>query len=68
MGTCHEFDGQLVSLTKQSSGSAMNIVDQEEVDSLEETTMLLWDPGLSMFFEDIFEVQEPPAKVLTMQT
>jgi hypothetical protein len=37
-----------VSLTEQSSGSAVNIVDQEEVEPPEETTMLLWDPDLSM--------------------
>jgi hypothetical protein len=56
-----------VSLTEQSSGSAMNIVDQEEVDPLEETTMLLWDPDLSMPSDDLFEVQEPPAEVLAMK-
>jgi hypothetical protein len=46
----------------------VNIVDQEEVDSLEETTMLLWDPELLMPFNDIFEVQEPPVEVLAVKT
>jgi hypothetical protein len=57
-----------VSLTEQSSGSTMNIVDQEEVDPLEETIMLLWDPDLPILFDDLFEVQEPPTKVLVVQT
>jgi hypothetical protein len=64
MGACHEFDGQSildkVSLTKQSIESTMNIVNQEDVDPLEETTMLIWDPGLPMPFDDLFQVQEPP--------
>jgi hypothetical protein len=72
MGACHEFDGQRfldeVSLTEQSSGSVMNIVDQEEVDPPEETTMLIWDPDLPMPFDDLFEVQEPPAEVLAVKT
>jgi hypothetical protein len=49
-----------VSLTEQSSGLVMNIIDQEEVDSLEETTMLIWDPNLPMPSNDLFEAQEPP--------
>jgi hypothetical protein len=57
-----------VSLTEQSSGSAVNIVDQEEVEPSEETTMLLWDPDLPMPPDDVFEVQEPPAEVLDVQT
>jgi hypothetical protein len=57
-----------VSLTEQSSSSHMNVVDQEEVDPPEETTMLIWDPDLPMPFDDLFEVQEPPAKVLAVQT
>jgi hypothetical protein len=57
-----------VSLTEQSSGSVMNIVEKEEVDPPEETTMLIWDPDLPMPFDDLFEVQEPPAKVLVVQT
>jgi hypothetical protein len=57
-----------VSLTEQSSGSTVNIVDQEEVEPPEETTMLLWDPDLSMPLDDVFEVQEPPAEVLAVQT
>ena len=57
-----------VSLTEQSRGSAMNIVDQEEVDPLEETTMLIWDPHLPMPFSDLFEVQEPPAEVFAVKT
>jgi hypothetical protein len=46
----------------------MNIVDQEEVDPPEETTMLIWDPDLPMPSDDLFEVQEPPAEVLVVQT
>jgi len=53
-----------VSLTKQSSGSVMNVVDQEEVDPPEEITMLIWDPNLPIPSDDIFEVQEPPIEVL----
>jgi hypothetical protein len=57
-----------VSLTEQSSGSTINIVDQEEVDPPEETTMLIWDPDLPMPSDDLFEVQEPPTEVLVVQT
>jgi hypothetical protein len=46
----------------------MNIVDQEESSPPEETAMLIWDPDLSMPFDDLFEVQEPPAEVLVVQT
>jgi hypothetical protein len=56
-----------VSLTEQSSSSTINIVDQEEVDPPEETIMLLWDPDLPILFDDLFEVQEPPTKVLVVQ-
>jgi hypothetical protein len=55
-------------LTEQSISSSVNIVDQEEVDPLEETTMLLWDLELPIPSDGIFEVQEPPAKILAMQT
>ena len=44
----------------------MNIVDHEEVDPPEETTMLIWDPDLPMPFDDLFEVQEPLTEVLVM--
>jgi hypothetical protein len=57
-----------VSLTEQSSGSVMNVVDQEEIDPPEDTTMLIWDPDLIMPSDDLFEVQEPPAEVLVVQT
>jgi hypothetical protein len=43
-----------VCLTEQSSRSMMNIVDREEVDPPKETTMLLWDPNLSMPSDDLF--------------
>jgi hypothetical protein len=56
------------SLTEQSSGSVMNIVDQEEFDPPEETTMLIWDPDMPITSKDLFEVQEPPAEVLVVQT
>jgi hypothetical protein len=34
----------------------MNIVDQEEVDPPEETSMLIWDLDLPMPSDDLFEV------------
>jgi len=45
----------------------MNIVDQEEFDPLEETTMLIWDPNLPMPYDDLFEVQEPLTEVLVVK-
>jgi hypothetical protein len=30
--------------------------------------MLIWDPDLPMPSDDLFEVQEPPAKVMAMKT
>jgi hypothetical protein len=57
-----------VSLTKQSSGSDVNIVYQEEVDPPEDTAMLIWYPNLPMPSDDLFEVQEPLTKLLAMQT
>jgi hypothetical protein len=57
-----------VSLTEQSSESVVNIVDQEEIELPEETTMLVWDPDLSMPSDDVFDVQEPPGKVLVVKT
>jgi len=57
-----------VSLTEQSSGSTVNVADQEEVDSSEEAAMLLWDADLLVPSNDIFEVQEPPIEVLAVQT
>ena len=56
-----------VSLIEQSSGLDMNIVDQEEDDPLEETTMLIWDLDLPMPSNDLLEVLEPPAEVLPVQ-
>jgi hypothetical protein len=55
--------GILHSLTEKSSGSAVHIVDLEEVEPPEETSMLLCDPDLSMPLDDVFEVQEPPVEV-----
>jgi hypothetical protein len=57
-----------VSLTEQPSGSVMNVVDQEEIDPPEDTTMLIWDPDLIMPSDDLFQVQEPPAEVSVVQT
>jgi hypothetical protein len=57
-----------VSLTKQSNRSTMNIDDHKEIDPQEETTMLIWDLDLPMASDDLFEVQEPPAKVLVVKT
>jgi hypothetical protein len=72
MGACHEFNGNQfldeVSLTEQPSGSVMNVVDQEEIDPPEDTTMLIWDPDLIMPSDDLFESQEPPAEVSVVQT
>jgi hypothetical protein len=48
--------------------STVNIVDQEEVEPTEETTMFLWDPDLPMPLDDVFEVQEPPTEVLVVKT
>jgi hypothetical protein len=56
-----------VSLTEESRGSVVNIVDQEEIELSEETPMLLWDLDLSMPSNDVFEVQEPRAEVLAMK-
>jgi hypothetical protein len=56
------------SLTEKSSGSVVNIANQEEVEPPEETTMLLWDPDLLMPLDDVFEVHEPPTKVFTVKT
>jgi hypothetical protein len=44
----------------------VNIVDQEEVDPLEETSMLLWDPNFPLPSDDIFEFQETPIEVLVV--
>jgi hypothetical protein len=57
-----------VSLIEQSIGSVMNIVDQEEFDPPEETTILIWDPDLPIPSDDIFKVQEPLIEVLVVQT
>jgi hypothetical protein len=56
-----------VSLPEQPSGSVMNVVDQEEIDPPEDTTMLIWDPDLIMPSDDLFESQEPPAEVSVVQ-
>jgi hypothetical protein len=46
----------------------MNIVDQEEIDPPKEKIILIWDPNLSMPFDDLFEFQEPPTEVLVVKT
>jgi hypothetical protein len=51
------------SLTKQPSSSVMNVVDQEDIDPPEYTTMFIWDPELIMPFNDLFESQETPIEV-----
>ena len=43
-----------VSLNKQPSGSVMNVVDQEEIDPTEDTTMLIWDPDLIIPSDNLF--------------
>jgi hypothetical protein len=57
-----------VSLTEQPSSSVMNIVDQEEIDPPQDTTMLIWDPDLIMPSDDLFESQESPVEVLVVKT
>jgi hypothetical protein len=52
-----------VSLTKQPRSLVMNVVDQEEIDPPEDTTMLIWDHGLIMPSDDLFQVQETPREV-----
>jgi hypothetical protein len=39
----------------------MNVVDQEDIDPLKDTTMLIWDPDLIIPYDNLFKVQEPPA-------
>jgi hypothetical protein len=56
-----------VSLTEQSSGSTVNIIDQDEVETSKEIAMFLWDHDLSMPPEEVFEVQEPPVEVFAVQ-
>jgi hypothetical protein len=51
-----------VSLTEQPSGSVMNVVDQEEIDPPEDTTMLIWDPDLIMPSDDLFEFKNHPQR------
>jgi hypothetical protein len=57
-----------VYLIEQPRGSFMNTSNQEEFDPPEETTMVIWDPDLPVPFDDLFEVQEPPAQVLVVKT
>jgi hypothetical protein len=57
-----------VSLTEQPSSSVMNIVDQEEIDPPQDTTMLIWDPDLIMPSDDLFESQESPVEVSVVKT
>jgi hypothetical protein len=57
-----------VSLTEQPIGSVMNVVDQEEIDPPEDTSILIWDPDLIMPFGDLFEFQEPPTEVSVVKT
>jgi hypothetical protein len=62
----NQFLDQL-SLTEKPSGSVMNVVDQEEIDPPEDTTMLIWDPDLIIPSDDLFESQEPPTEVSMVQ-
>jgi hypothetical protein len=52
-----------VSLTKQSSSSAMNSVDQEEDDLPRDTTMLIWDLDVITSSNELFESREQPVEV-----
>jgi hypothetical protein len=56
------------SLTEQPSGSTINVTDQESQEPPEETTMLLWDSNHPIPFNDVVEVQGPPAEILVVQT
>jgi hypothetical protein len=57
-----------VSLTEPSSSSAFNIVDQEEADPPQDTTMLIWDPDVITSSDDLFKPQAPPAEISVVQT
>jgi hypothetical protein len=57
-----------VSLTEQSSSSAINIVDQEEVDPPRNTSMLILDPDIIASSDDLFESREQPTEVSVAQT
>jgi hypothetical protein len=57
-----------VSLTKQPRSSVMNVADQEDIDPPEDTTMLIWDTNLIMPYDDLFQVQEPPAEISVVKT
>jgi len=57
-----------VSLTEQPSSLVMNVADQEEIEPPEDATMLIWDLDLIMPSDDLFQVQEPPAEILVVQT
>ena len=46
----------------------MNVADQEDIDPPEDTTMLIWDTNLIMPYDDLFQVQEPPAKISVVKT
>jgi hypothetical protein len=57
-----------VSLTEPSSSSAFNIVNQEEVDPPQDTTMLIWDPDMIASLDDLFKPQAPPTEISVVQT
>jgi hypothetical protein len=57
-----------VSLTEQSSSSAINIVDQEEDEPPRDTAMLIWDPDVISSSDDLFKPWEQPTEVLVAHT
>jgi hypothetical protein len=57
-----------VSLTKQSSSSAINIVDQEEDEPPRDTAMLIRDPDVISSSDDLFKPWEQPTEVLVAHT
>jgi hypothetical protein len=57
-----------VSLTEPPDSLAFNIVDQEEADLSQDTTMLIWDPDVIMSSNGLFKPQAPPTEISVVQT
>jgi hypothetical protein len=56
-----------VSLIEPSSSSAFNIIDQEEADPPQDTSMLIWDPNVITSLNDLFDPWEQPIEVSAVQ-
>jgi hypothetical protein len=46
----------------------IGVIDQESQEPPEETAMLIWDSDHPIPFNDVTEVQGPPAEILAIQT